>query len=99
MSATGGAALRHPDRRLAERRTHHDPTPRIRRLSARTFPRRAAEPLLPGSDSTEPSMDPTQGTPRDDRDGARHCRYCGRDAVLTAVRVRTGRAGDGAEVA
>ena len=25
--------------------------------------------------------DPTQGTPRDDRDGARHRRYCGRDAV------------------
>jgi hypothetical protein len=47
MLAIGGAALRHPDQRLAEPRTHHDPTPR-------------AEPLLPGSDSTEPCVDPIQ---------------------------------------
>jgi hypothetical protein len=56
-----------------------------------------SELLLPGSDSTEPCVDPTQGTPRDDRDGARHHRDCGRDAVLSAGPVRTGRAGDRAE--
>jgi hypothetical protein len=51
------------------------------RHSACTFPSRAPELLLPGSDSTEPCVDLTQGTPRDDRDGARHRRDGGRDAV------------------
>ena len=67
--------------------------------SVASIPSSAPELLLPGSDSTEPCVDPTQGTPRDDRDGARHHRDCGRDVVLTAGPVRTGRAGDGVEVA
>jgi hypothetical protein len=58
MSASGGAALRHPDRRLAEPRTAHDPTRRPADANPRPAIATARHAPMPPPGSPQAQMQP-----------------------------------------